>query len=709
MQCQSYFPVYHQRYDLNADANGGATPVYNGNVTLRSGHYNDYMPPLPVPPTQFAYKELMRRTMLLHEVAFRDQVQELHRIYARQKELMVEIKSKELYTNHLQLEGQSSNSSSAEISARFGQTTLHSLQFVNETSVNPVALGNAGTSTNLQFTESKGKKINGKLLDLELPAEMYIDSDEDFEEESLEDAEFLKAPTPSTLPSSKRSKIVVETCVMASTAKRSLGPILQGELFSPCLFSGTKTTLADLNEPLATSYLEESGGDKVMSSCMEIPENKNTTSDGAVADKPAINSVVQSDRIKSDVEVVGSASSGRKPSCLGQKPLVVQALPSLDNQLSNIKGARICGRRKGPLNNNWFDASPRCSPSFKVEKSLRSICSDSKSKECKTPDVNCFDLNSAEISNSEFAASDDASNSRSSTETVKKSKRCRMIDINLPCDPMTEDENSGQLNLNYCMNDEGLSPKSSSLDKTPLEGDLEAPISPEVEERSPPRGGDSEDNDPEEGGDHFMELAAEAIVSISSSKYHESLYKQKCEASDSGNLEWFAGLISSLSLDLEKDNCGIDDFEAMTLELPEMKAEEFMCKNNVEIPNETCSSMLLPCQTRRGRTRRSKRKDFQREVLPSLASLSRYEVTEDIQMMEGLMEAAGTPWHLSRSKRGCRMGRKPRVAKQQIFDDEGPPELRTFISCWGKVNRRPRGRRSPASSSVLSKWLEYAV
>lgn len=75
MQCHSYFPVCHSHYDLNVDANGGAAPLYNGNSTFRSGHYNDYMGSSPLPrQLAFAYRESLRQTMLMHEDTFRDQV-----------------------------------------------------------------------------------------------------------------------------------------------------------------------------------------------------------------------------------------------------------------------------------------------------------------------------------------------------------------------------------------------------------------------------------------------------------------------------------------------------------------------------------------------------------------------------------------------------------------------------------------------------------
>ncbi|KAL2935374.1 Protein GlcT [Bienertia sinuspersici] len=703
MKCQSYLPVHHSCYDLNVDANVGASPLYNGNGTFRSGHYSDFVSS-PIPRGNFPYKELLRQTMLMHEVTFKDQVQELHRLYRRQKELMGEIKSKEVYMNQSQIGVQSLNSTSARMLVGCGQNNMPcSLPFISSHCTpsytsrdsiqmslgpekepkppsSPVASRYGDTLNDLHILECKGKKIKGKLLDLELPAETYIDSDE---EESLEDATFSKVLTPATLYSNKQTKVVVETDVADSTENRSL--------LSTRSFSGNKTSLADLNEPLDTSYMEESGGDKKTNSSLEISESNldqlngsNITSDDG-ADKLTTKTLAPSEMAKSEV---GSASSVKKPSYKwGQKqnPLVVQALPSFNSQLSSSKG-----RQKGLLNK--VNGSSRFSPKAK---SSKSSCSESKSKvsvqSSKTPDLNCIDMNSAVVAISEVTE----------VETVKKSKRCRVIDINLPCDPMIDDEpfvqddlaehdckNSARLNMNSCTKDNDLQSKSSSLDKSRLDIDLR---DPSVQKwRSA----------------HHLE---EILKRINQKKafYHETADLKICEASDNGNLEWFAGLVDSFSIDLEKD---IDDFEAMTLELPEMKVEEYSCKNNVQISSEPepCS-VLLSCQTRKGRTRRSKRKDFQKEVLPSLASLSRYEVTEDIQMIEGLMEAAGTPWQVSRTRRTCRMGRKPRVAKQQSFvDDAHVPELRAHVS-WGVVNRRPRGRRSPVSPTVLSKWFDCMI
>lgn len=692
MQCQSYFPLYSSPYDLNMDNNGGVGPI---NGILQSTHYKNYVSSLPV-------AEFLRQTILTHEATFRDQVQELHRLYRRQKELMGEIKSKGLYMNNLHLGPQCSD----PFSAKFGQNTL----------------GNGGSLKNVPDRESKGKKIGRKFLDLELPAEEYIDIDDD--------AQLPKTPNSTGLSSNMPSKVVVETDLTASSADKWLDPISQGGSPSSSSFAQVKTNLADLNEPLISIELEDRIP-KGMDSGLKISERNHDLLNSCSGKSDGASNEAHSE--------VHPGSPRRKPAIKLENPSFVWGLPCFNNQSVNA-----------------------------TSRSLKSSCLESVSKD-SAPSVACdpslhanglsfFDLNSAVVEETEFAPSDTLSSKTfkevdvdrkdvmplSCEDAVSPSgtKTSRLIDINLPCNPTTEedqpiieddfvghdDKNPAQINLNLSMNDDGSPPKSSFLEKTSLEIDLEAPPSPEVEERPPPRG-DSEETQPEaplhiaipeDGNDSFEELvrnAADAIVSISSSK--PQTCPEKCESCDTGTLEWFAGLVHSISNDLVtdfrtpifEDTNMLDEFEAMTLNLTEMKEEEYWCQNNVQV--ESFSYSMPPIgQTRKGRTRRSKRKDFQKEVLPSLASLSRYEVTEDIQMIEGLMEAAGTPWHLSRTRRGCRVGRKPRATKSECSTFDRPvlePKGGALIG-WGKANRRPRGQRSPASpSSVLSKWLEYVI
>ncbi|XP_021286456.1 uncharacterized protein LOC110418144 isoform X2 [Herrania umbratica] len=301
------------------------------------------------------------------------------------------------------------------------------------------------------------------------------------------------------------------------------------------------------------------------------------------------------------------------------------------------------------------------------------------------------------------------------------------------------------IDLNSCL----------SLDASPLmpshskEIDLEPPASPENKERSPPRG-ESDENQLEtplvssgqEDGDlqeALVRIAAEAIVSISSSEIQTCLESTSCEpfkASWNNSLYWFARVASSVVDDPGSEfgvnigvkdygdheeylSDGIDYFEAMTLNLTEITVEESWCKSNGQ-KEEEMSANFLRNQPKRGRTRRGRqqRKDFQSEILPSLASLSRYEVTEDLQMIGGLMEAAGAQRESGSSRNagrnGYAKGRRRSNArasnimestmntllKQQSVNDEVGIQQRRLIE-WGKITRRPRGPRCPSSNPRL--------
>lgn len=337
-----------------------------------------------------------------------------------------------------------------------------------------------------------------------------------------------------------------------------------------------------------------------------------------------------------------------------------------------------------------------------------------------------------------------------SGDEIGNTEKDGLIDTNLICNPVldsgkcpTANENvlgngfderdvgfGGHIDLNSCGNDD----KSSPMHFFSTEIDL-VPASPENKECSPPRG-ESDENQLEttfqlsgqEDTDLQKELvrtAAEAIVSISSSVVEICLENTTCkplEASSTDSLHWFAGIVSSVVGDNEfgvvlsgkngdhHDESlpdGMDYFEAMTLKLTETKLEECCCKSSIQKEEER-GAIILPSQPRKGRTRRGRqRKDFQSEILPSIASLSRHEVTEDLQTIGGLMEAAGSRWETGSLRNKGRSGRRRSCvsASTSSFTEntvgsplKQPPgnnglgiEERSLIG-WGKITRRRRGR-----------------
>ncbi|XVF50054.1 hypothetical protein PTKIN_Ptkin04bG0063800 [Pterospermum kingtungense] len=375
--------------------------------------------------------------------------------------------------------------------------------------------------------------------------------------------------------------------------------------------------------------------------------------------------------------------------------------------------------------------------------------------------VKSLDLNFALPGfSTDVAGSQDASHTHGAKEDIKDQAKDEIPDINLEFDhvpargkelaktevvaesePYEKYPACGVIDLNCCLfMDESLLMPSASI-----EMNVEPPASPDNEECSPPRGesdetqletpllsSGQEDGDPQE---ELVRNAVEAIVSISSSEIQTCLDSTICEPSKTSNsLYWFARVASSVVDDPGSEfgvnigvkdygdhddylSDGIDYFEAMTLNLPEMKVEESRCRSNGQ-KEEELSAIFLTNQPKRGRTRRGRqqRKDFQSEILPSLASLSRYEVTEDLQMIGGLMEAAGARWETGSSRNAGRYGymkgrrrssaRASNVAESTVNMLLKPQQSvdgirqRKLIE-WGKITRRPRGPRCPSSNPRL--------
>ncbi|KAG6660250.1 hypothetical protein CIPAW_03G092200 [Carya illinoinensis] len=209
-----------------------------------------------------------------------------------------------------------------------------------------------------------------------------------------------------------------------------------------------------------------------------------------------------------------------------------------------------------------------------------------------------------------------------------------------------------QIDLNICVTEEEVLFTPSSPIATKI--DLEVPVVNETEIIITPVEGSPESKSREpfdvlkdesrvlhEGP---IMVAADALVSISSSHMHnlpgnaadnlqEHATCHQSEASLTDSLHWLADIISSYKGDNEKE----------TVEVSMGRVEDYCCKpQTLENPKD---ENTLPRKHRRGQTRRGRqRKDFQRDILPSLTSLSRNEVTEDLQTIEGLIKATGGTW-----------------------------------------------------------------
>ncbi|GAB4829083.1 hypothetical protein Ancab_018745 [Ancistrocladus abbreviatus] len=358
------------------------------------------------------------------------------------------------------------------------------------------------------------------------------------------------------------------------------------------------------------------------------------------------------------------------------------------------------------------------------------------------------------------------------------------IDINMPCDSMdlelgetaaaevavlqksTETKLANLrdlIDLNSCICDFDVPLASSSTSMKCDTGiDLEAPVVLEPEEGSLPGEESMLKRDetplqlPQDRDDdtetEIARMAAEALVVISMSVHQdrveaisvhqnhiEAITTQPVEASSEEALHLFADVVCSFTDDhrsrvgvysrkkfVAQEDClssESDYFEFMTLKLTECSAEEYLPKPQIpEFLNvEATGTNMIANRTRKGQARRGRqRRDFQRDILPGLASLSRHEVTEDLQTFGGLMRATGHPWQSgtrrNATRNGCLRGRRRSTAvaaapappppaannvsallKQHLNGSEVVLEDRSLTG-WGKTTRRPRRQRCPAGN-----------
>lgn len=350
----------------------------------------------------------------------------------------------------------------------------------------------------------------------------------------------------------------------------------------------------------------------------------------------------------------------------------------------------------------------------------------------------------------------------------------RMLDMNEPCDPLwdedqqTEEQTGTKVSgSNRCQIDLNMSVSDDEGEKWSVPAtarlNLKAPM---IDLESVPESDDDEEDEYISGEKpsvetpieektlekppEFEKLAAEIIVAISSACLDRELeVVASSEVSETIILHWFAETVNTHKENLDKklDTFSriqarsieeIDYFESMTLQLPEITEEEYMPKplvpDDLKLEETSGTTPLVTNQRpRRGNARKGKqRRDFQRDILPGLLSLSKHEVTEDIHMFDGFMRATGSSWTptgLTRKKTGSR-GRPRRVitipaepvycpvpapapapaplVQQHVSNQSNNGETtemgledRSFAG-WGKMTRRPRRQRCPSTTTVTS-------
>ncbi|CAH8252019.1 unnamed protein product [Arabidopsis lyrata] len=142
----------------------------------------------------------------------------------------------------------------------------------------------------------------------------------------------------------------------------------------------------------------------------------------------------------------------------------------------------------------------------------------------------------------------------------------------------------------------------------------------------------------EEDSSEVIQMAAESLVHISEISYQNQDLQSK-----------LVSRINSSSQDQDfpdkpemgkaEPGCSCDSYERHTLGIRETNTEEDFCVSSVardELNNITRdSNKEIGLKLRRGR----RMKNFQKEILPSLTSLSRHEIREDINILEAVLRS----------------------------------------------------------------------
>ncbi|XP_062203973.1 uncharacterized protein LOC133906183 [Phragmites australis] len=181
---KTYIPGYFDTANSSVNSNGNVLPYHEENKP--SVHLSDKFTMISANGSVHYDKEMLKRTMLVHEATFRKQVYELHRLYKIQKDLMAHFQREEFngyprYADTIQPRSYASQAPPGDVKGvwqtrnpMFGHDLKQSsIQFMNESSSQYSVSG-----ASLRHNNITSRK---KMLDLQLPADVYADDDDDVE------------------------------------------------------------------------------------------------------------------------------------------------------------------------------------------------------------------------------------------------------------------------------------------------------------------------------------------------------------------------------------------------------------------------------------------------------------------------------------------------------------------------------------------------
>ncbi|CAN4088409.1 unnamed protein product [Withania somnifera] len=734
MQSTSYLPGYHPK-DLNGSISGNSWLIPHNDIAWNAarGFYVSLPPVMADQNLELVHqKEILKQTILKHDAIFRYQVNELHRVYRRQRELMDEITRRKLEEDHLHLQALESKSVVSRLRSEISQkshsplvldltssvpSTLHGEAFQGSSnslagqSVPPDAelLTEQNVTKERKISSSRSSPSRKRILDLELPAEEYLD---------IEDGEqFVRESCVQRYSPKVNFDNPGDSSIVISSPRGSFLLFDLNEPVQPDETGYPNSALESINDHAEISNMDQDLSGTVHAKC-SIPKKEVTGEGNSNANSSDEGSSVEITLLQFNNQTASSSSRFVDKSPNGTKtdksflvssrkkikevPFAVQALPCFTNASlskspkSSVGNSCLTGKRSDLYNSSASSLTSGTSGSCLMKYGDNESTSGktdafklSKSPDRMSPmkgmDLNCTP--SVDLSDNQFSAPtshishlnlpeggerevcetallDCVPSPDSAVESRKSSRDNPFVG------PVSESKfwtTNSFINMS-CIKEETFSPDLTEATMTPVDRDLEAPVSPKNKECSPPRG-DSLDNPASNHTGKTDRAAVETLLFLSSSAVQGRSKTAKGRPSEASHdtLGLLADIATSLASNPEKEvgefrnhhchrNTLVSDrsnfYEVVQFTHKEGNMDKYGHQFNIEKKKEAvCNS--LHGRTRRSRPRRANcQRVLKTEVHPGVASVSLHQLNGDLLAIGGLKSPANAPRRTSsRSRR----------------------------------------------------------
>ncbi|KAJ1265992.1 hypothetical protein BS78_08G116400 [Paspalum vaginatum] len=172
---KTYMPGYFDMEDSSVNSNGNVLPYRENKPSV---HLTEKFTKIASNGTVHYDNEMIKRTMLVHEATFRKQVYELHRLYKIQKELMAHFQREEFngcprYADALQPKPSASQALLGDAKGVW--------QNANPIKQSPIVINESSSQYSVSGTPLRHNTVRSqkRILDLQLPADVYAADDDD--------------------------------------------------------------------------------------------------------------------------------------------------------------------------------------------------------------------------------------------------------------------------------------------------------------------------------------------------------------------------------------------------------------------------------------------------------------------------------------------------------------------------------------------------